>query len=67
MIQKDKIIDWTGRLIGIIETDTVTGNKVVKDWHGKIKGRYIKRLNVTQDFYGRQVAKGDQSAMLLRD
>lgn len=67
MIQRDKIKDWTGRLIGIIETDTVTGNKVVKDWHGKIKGKYIKRLNVTQDFYGRQVAKGDQCAMLLRD
>ena len=45
MIQKDKIKDWTGRIIGIIETDTVSGNKVVKDWHGKILGRYIKRLN----------------------
>ena len=67
MIQREKIKDWTGKIIGIIETDTVTGNKVVKDWHGKIKGRYIKRLNVTQDFYGRQVAKGDQSPMLLRD
>lgn len=65
MIQRDKIKDWTGKIIGIIETDTVSGNKVVKDWHGKILGRYIKRLNVTQDFYGRQVAKGDQSAMLL--
>ena len=46
MIQRDKIKDWTGRIIGIIETDTVSGNKVVKDWHGKILGRYIKRLRI---------------------
>lgn len=65
MIQKEKIKDWTGKIIGFVETDTVTGNKVVRDFYGRIKGRYIKRLNVTQDFYGRQVAKGDQSTMLL--
>lgn len=65
MIQRDKIKDWTGKIIGIIETDTVSGNKVIKDWHGRILGRYIKKINQTQDFYGRLVAKGDQSAMLL--
>lgn len=67
MIQKEKIKDWTGKIIGFIETDTTTGNKVVRDFYGRIKGKYNKRLNVTQDFYGRQVAKGDQVTMLLRD
>ena len=65
MIQKDRIKDWTGKIIGIIETDTVTGNKTIKDWQGRILGRYIKKFNHTQDFYGRIVAKGDQSSMLL--
>lgn len=65
MIQKDKIKDWKGRIIGFIETDTTTGNKVTKDSYGRVLGRYIKKLNHTQDFYGRVVAKGDQSAMLL--
>lgn len=65
MMQKEKIKDWTGKIIGFIETDTVTGNKIVKDFYGRIVGRYNKRLNITQDFYGRQVAKGDQSAMML--
>ena len=65
MIQRDKIKDWTGKIIGFIETDSVTGNKVVRDFHGRILGRYIKKINQTQDFYGRLVAKGDQSAMLL--
>lgn len=65
MIQRDKIKDWTGKIIGIIETDTVSGNKTVKDWHGRILGKYIKKINQTQDFYGRLVAKGDQCSMLL--
>ena len=65
MIHKEKIKDWTGKIIGFVETDSVTGNKVVKDFYGKIKGKYNKKLNITQDFYGRTVAKGDQSAMML--
>lgn len=65
MIQRDKIKDWTGKIIGFIDTDTVTGNKIIRDFYGKIQGKYNKRLNITQDFYGRTVAKGDQSAMML--
>lgn len=65
MIQKDRIKDWTGKIIGTIETDTVTGDKTVKDFYGRILGKYVKKQNVTKDFYGRLVAKGDQSAMLF--
>lgn len=65
MIQRDKIKDWTGKIIGFIDTDTVTGNKVIRDFYGKIQGKYNKKLNITQDFYGRTVARGDQSAMML--
>ena len=36
-----------------------------KDFYGKIKGKYNKKLDITQDFYGRQVAKGDQLLMML--
>lgn len=65
MIQREKIKEWTGKVIGTIETDTVTGDKTVKDFYGRVLGKYIKKLNVTKDFYGRVVAKGDQSAMLF--
>lgn len=65
MIQKEKVKDWTGKIIGFINTDTVTGNKTVTDFYGRIVGRYVKRLNVTQDFYGRRVAIGDHCAILL--
>lgn len=65
MIQRETIKDWTGKIIGFVETDSVTGNKVVKDFYRRIKGKYIKRLDKTVDFYGRQVAKGDQILLLL--
>lgn len=65
MIQRERIKDWRGKIIGFIETDTLTGNKKIKDFYGKIKGKYNKRLDITQDFYGRQVAKGDQLLMML--
>lgn len=66
MIQKEKVRDWTGKIIGFINTDTVTGNKTVTDFYGRIVGRYVKRLNTTQDFYGRKVAIGDHCALLLQ-
>ena len=65
MLQKEKVRDWTGKIIGFIETDSITGNKTVKDFYGRIVGRYVKRLNTTQDFYGRKVAIGDHCAILL--
>ncbi len=60
-----KVHDWTGKIIGFIELDTSTGNKQIKDFSGKIKGKYNASLDVTTDFYGRQIAKGDQLMMTL--
>ena len=65
MIQRDKIKDWKGRIIGFIDTDTVTGDKVARDFYGKILGKYNKRLYITTDFYGKLVSKGDRAMMLI--
>ena len=65
MIKKDKIKDWTGKLLGTIETDTLNGNKTLKDFYGKVLGYYNKKLDITTDFYHRRVAQGDQLLMLL--
>lgn len=65
MTQRERVKDWTGRVIGFIETDSVTGNKTIKDWYGRIIGKYDKKHNVTKDFYGRIVAQGDQASMLI--
>ena len=58
------IKDWTGKIIGYIETQS-NGDKVVKDFYQRILGRYDESMDVTKDFYGRIVAKGDQSSMLF--
>ena len=65
MIERDKVKNWQGKIIGFIDTDTATGNKVVRDFYGRILGKYNKKLNITQDFYGRQVAKGDRLSIFL--
>lgn len=65
MIERDKIKDIRGRIVGFVDTDTATGNKTVRDFYGKILGKYNRRLNITTDFYGRTVGKGDRVLMLL--
>lgn len=64
MSNRQVIKAWNGKIIGSVETDA-QGNKTVRDFYGKILGRYIKSLDVTRDFRGKMIARGDQSAMLL--
>lgn len=63
-MQREHIKDWTGKIIGTLETKP-NGDKIIKDFYGRIKGTYIKKLNMTKDFYGRPVGKGDQLISLL--
>lgn len=63
-ISTERIKDWRGRVLGTIEVYD-NGDKTVKDFYGRIKGRYVKSSNVTTDFYGRRVAQGDQCGLLL--
>lgn len=67
MIKREKIQDWRGKIIGFVDEDSVTGNKVARDFYGRIVGRYNKRLDITQDFYGRQVARGDKLLITLQN
>ena len=64
IVDRQTIKDFSGHILGFIETDHL-GDKVVRDFHGKILGKYDKRNNVTRDFYGKILARGDQSSMLL--
>jgi hypothetical protein len=64
LVSKEKIKDRNGKIIGWIETDHL-GNKLAKDFYGKIVGRYVKMSNLTKDFYGRIVAQGDATAGLF--
>lgn len=65
MINTEVIKDFYNRIIGYIETDSVTGNKVGKDFYRRIVGYYDKKLNMTKDFYRRIVGRGDMLASLI--
>ena len=60
----ERICDFYGRCIGTIET-LGNGDKVVKDFYGRILGHYEKSANVTKDFYGRILFHGDMASALL--
>lgn len=64
LVTTERIKNWRGRVIGQIDIYS-NGDKTVKDFYGRIKGRYVKNSNVTTDFYGRRIAQGDQCGLLL--
>ena len=64
MSQKIKLQDWTGKIIGSIEIDN-RGKKTLRDFYSRILGYYKPYLDITVDFHNRQIAKGDQSGMLI--
>ena len=64
LVNRTSIREFSGKIIGYVDLDT-TCDKIVRDFYGKILGRYDKKQNVTRDFYGKIIAYGDQAAMLL--
>ena len=42
------------------------GDKTIRDFYGRILGKYDAATNTTRDFYGRVVAKGERLTMLSR-
>ena len=64
MTQEQTIRDFYGRILGFIETDD-KGNKIARDFYRRIVGRYDKTRDVTTDFYGRVLTKGDTVASLI--
>ena len=60
----ERICDFYGSCIGTIET-TGNGDKVVKAFSGRILGYYKRNQDVTTDFYGKILYKGDMASALL--
>jgi len=65
MIVKDTIKDFYGKILGYVETDDVTGNKVAYDFYRRVLGKYNKRENCTRDFYGKILSRGDTTQALV--
>lgn len=63
-MEKETIRDFWGRILGYIETDN-KGNKTVRNFRGRRLGTYDKENNVTRDFYGRILNRGDSAVSLI--
>jgi len=63
-MSRETITDFRGRNIAYIETDS-QGNKVVYDFYKRILGKYDARADRTYDFYGRIIAHGDGTGILI--
>lgn len=63
---KEVIKNFEGRIIGYEETLS-NGDVKVSDFSGRILGYYRKSQDKTVDFYGRIVARGNHTGILLRN
>ena len=60
------IRDRSRMIIGKIETDS-NGDRVAKDFSGRILGRYIRSRDVTTDFCGTVLYYGDMVACFIAE
>lgn len=61
---RETIRDWTGCILGYVDTES-NGDKTVRAFSGVILGYYRKSRDVTTDFYGRVLTKGDTAVSLI--
>ena len=61
-----EIRTFNRQIVGTIEVDG-SGNKIVKDFYGRILGYYDSSNNATKNFYGQIIAYGDVTGIFFRD
>lgn len=61
---KETIRDFNGWILGYVETST-NGNKTARAFSGWILGYYYKDRDVTTDFQGRIISRGDSVVSLI--
>lgn len=66
MTKREPIRDFYRKILGYMDTDTVTGVKTIRNFYMKILGTYDPRENKTRDFYKRIIGTGDLTMMLLQ-
>lgn len=66
MIDRQPVRDFYKRIIGWIDTDTVSGDQVGRDFYQRIVGYYDAKQNVTRDFYKRIVNYGNMLSALIQ-
>ena len=64
MPQGTPLKDYYGRIYGYMHVQS-NGDIWCYDFYGRMVGKYIRSLDVTRDFYGRNVSSGNTLAALL--
>ena len=64
MAQQETIRDFYGKIIGYYE-HMPNGDITVRNFYRQILGYYRANRDVTTDFYGRIIARGNAIGMLL--
>jgi len=61
---RDVIRQFNGKIVGYIESNSVTGEAQARDFYGRIIGfydpKYAQGRGCTRDFYGKIVGYGNQ-------
>ncbi len=64
---REVLRDHRGTIIGVVETQRLTGKVVARDARGVLVGIYDTRLNETRDARGRVIGRGNLlGALILR-
>ena len=66
MMDRQPVRDFYKKIIGWIDTDSVTGDQIGRDFYMRIVGYYDAKLNVTRDFYKRIVNYCNMLASLIQ-
>jgi hypothetical protein len=64
MRNKKEIRDFSGKLLAITE-ELENGDTSIRDYSGKCLGFYRKKYDITTDFSGRTIARGDALSSLI--
>lgn len=64
MATRETIRNFSGTIIGYLDHEG-NGDITVRDFYGKVLGRYERSGDVTRDFYGRILYRGNMAAALL--
>lgn len=61
---RETIRDFGGKILGYVDT-MGNGDKTVYNFYNQILGYYKKAQNITTDFYGTIIARGDAAVGLI--
>lgn len=64
MADREPIRDFSGKIIAWQEYMS-NGDIIVREFTGRVLGKYDKQHDVTRDFYGRIIAKGCVPGVLI--